>query len=363
MSHREHEGRMYDAVARAEAALTPARGVRPSGRVGPPLGRVEEVILAHAALAPSGHNTQPWSVRIETPRRWTVAVDAGRRLPAVDPGDRELAISLGAFVENLAAAAAACGLAADVEVPEAAGASALAAVRLAPAAPGDERDLERIRLRRTIRNGHRTAPLRPDDLRAVLEPYGDAAAWFPAGSREARWLAEAALEAFREQTWREEAQRELAGWLRFSRAEIASRLDGLTPATMEVGALAAFALRHLMGRDAALGRRFREGGVETARRQVREGAGWLLVTSRDERPASLVGTGRAFERMALGLRERGLAAHPMSQLLEEEPWRSRVAAELALPGAPQLLLRVGYVGSVPPPVSPRRPPRAFARVG
>ncbi len=346
------------AVARAEIQ---ARSAEP---LGPPLGPEEERVLAHAALAPSGHNTQPWAVRIHERRRWSIGVDPGRRLPAVDPANRELALSIGAFVENLAVAANASGLAAEVEVRSAArDAPELLAVRLIATARGDERDLERIRLRRTVRKGYRSDPIRPEDLKAIAEPYGGGAAWFPAGSREARWLVEAELEAFRKQTWRDDAQSELGGWIRFSGEEIERHRDGLTPAAMEAGALAAFYMRHFMDRDSVLERRFRDAGIDGTAKQVFEGAGWLVVTSPDESAATLIETGRRFERMALRMRERKLASHPMSQTLEEEPWRLQVAKELALSAAPQFVLRVGYVAQYPSPVSPRRPPRAFARMG
>jgi nitroreductase len=123
--------------------------------VGPPLGPEEEQILACAALAPSSHNTQPWTVRIAEQRRWIVGVDSSRRLPAVDPANRELALSMGAFLENLSQAAGASGLAAELEVLSLArGAAELCTVRLAPAAGRDERALERIRSRATVRKGY-----------------------------------------------------------------------------------------------------------------------------------------------------------------------------------------------------------------
>ena len=58
-------------------------------------------MLYHASLAPSGHNAQPWRVRVRTPDRWQLGVDPARRLTAVDPHDREAMLSLGAFLENL----------------------------------------------------------------------------------------------------------------------------------------------------------------------------------------------------------------------------------------------------------------------
>ncbi len=348
---------LVPACAEAKAVIRDARPV------GPPLGAEEERILAYAALAPSGHNTQPWTVRIAEQWRWIVAVDPARRLPAVDPANRELVISIGAFIETLAIAGAALGLATEIErVASERDAPDFVSLRLVPASPGQQADLERIRLRRTLRKGYRDASLRPEDLDALLDAYGGAATWFPAGSREAAWLAKAEVEAFRKQTWRNDAQAELSSWFRFSDAEVARHGDGLTPAMIEAGAIAGFYLRHFMDRGTVMKRSFRESGIDEVARQVKQGAGWLVATALDEEVSSLLEIGRRFARMALRLRERNLAAHPMSQVLEEEPSRSDLAKALSLSGIPQFTLRVGYVADYPEPVSPRRPPAAFAHV-
>ena len=59
--------------------------------------------------------------------------------------------------------------------------------------------------------------------------------------------------------------------------------------------------------------------------------------------------------MFLGVREMNIALHPMTQMLEESPWKDRVAAELGLPGTVQFILRVGYISRYPGPVSLRMP--------
>ncbi|WP_139792949.1 hypothetical protein [Pseudophaeobacter leonis] len=73
----------------------------------PSNGTLEERIrflIGYAALAPSGHNTQPWS--FATGPDWVdVLADRTRPLPVVDPHDRELAISCGAAVGIFEAAA------------------------------------------------------------------------------------------------------------------------------------------------------------------------------------------------------------------------------------------------------------------
>jgi hypothetical protein len=57
-------------------------------------------ILWYASLAPSGHNSQPWFVKVAEKGKWIIGGDPKRRLPAVDPDNRELLLSIGAFAET-----------------------------------------------------------------------------------------------------------------------------------------------------------------------------------------------------------------------------------------------------------------------
>jgi nitroreductase len=333
-------------------------GPRPSPVAVPGLDDGLARLLGLAALAPSSHNAQPWAVRATGPRALSIAIDPERRLPEVDPAGREILLSLGCFVENLAQASAAEGLEAEAEVAVAGRTDPVVGVRLvaAPVRPGGP---ERIRRRRTLRAGHLPRPLAPADVALLMETAGPGAAFFPRGAREARAVAEAAVEAMRRQTWRDPAQRELARWLRFRDEEVARRGDGLTVASMEAGGLAGFVLRHFFDQGSAMGRRFREQGIELCARQAAEGGGFVALTSTDASAPALLDAGRRFERMALRLRERSIAAQPMSQALEETPWRDDLAATLGLPNPIQFLVRVGYVDRYPAPVSPRRALASF----
>ena len=57
----------------------------PVAGIDPALGH----ILHHASRAPSGHNSQPWYVRLIDDRKMIIGADPERRLPAVDPNNRE----------------------------------------------------------------------------------------------------------------------------------------------------------------------------------------------------------------------------------------------------------------------------------
>ena len=80
------------------------------------LDEVRNAILYYASLAPSGHNSQPWYVKVKSPNEWIISADPNRRLPAVYPNNREVMLSVGAFVENLKIAAGTFGLQAEMEV-------------------------------------------------------------------------------------------------------------------------------------------------------------------------------------------------------------------------------------------------------
>ncbi|HET9555308.1 MAG TPA: hypothetical protein VFP50_20250 [Anaeromyxobacteraceae bacterium] len=332
-------------------------GPSPSIGIDPRLAR----LLSLAALAPSSHNVQPWTVRLAADGRLLVGLDPSRRLPEVDPAGRELAISIGCFLENLAQAAAAERLRAEVELLADPGALALAAVRLLPGpadGPGGAAAPARIRRRRTLRSGHVRRPLARADLDAVLALAGPEARFVERGSPGGRLLAEATVEAMRQQSDRDPAQAELARWMRFGDAELRRTLDGLTVDGLEVGGLAGFVMRHLFDERSAMKPGFREKGIERCAEQVGEGAGFLLLPAEPSRQG-LVEAGRRHERVALALRERSIAGHPMSQALEEAPWRDTIAADLGLDRPVQLAVRLGYVDRYPEPVSPRRPVAAF----
>jgi hypothetical protein len=331
-------------------------GPEPANGLDPALAR----LLALAALAPSSHNVQPWAVRVVGPRDLAIAIDPERHLPEVDPAARELVLSVGCFLENLAQAAAAEGLSAEVTPGAAPDAAELARVRLVPgsAIAGGP---ERIRRRRTLRTGHRPDPLRADDLSALLEASRPGAAFYPRGSREGRRIAEATVGAMRQQSYRDGAQRELSRWIRFREEEARTRADGLTVASMEATGVAGFALRHFFDAESVMGKTFREKGIEQCTKQSGEGAGFLVLGASDMGVPALLEAGRRFERMALSLRERSIAAQPMSQALEEAPWRATLAAEVGFAGTLQFLVRVGYVARYPEPVSPRRALSAFVR--
>jgi len=71
--------------------------------------------LSYAILAPNPHNRQPWLVSLDDDvDSLTLTCDLTRLLPETDPGNRQIVIGLGAFLELLRQAAAESGYRLDV---------------------------------------------------------------------------------------------------------------------------------------------------------------------------------------------------------------------------------------------------------
>lgn len=316
-------------------------------------------VLYHASLAPSGHNAQPWMVRVPEPNRLVVSTVRTRWLPEVDPHNRELLLSFGCFLENLIVAARHRGFDLDYQVTAATPTDRdLLDVSLRRAPPRAF-PLETLRQRRTVRSHHLRTALTSADVHALTGPFGDHAAYFPFGSVNATWLAEQTIEANRVQAARNPAQRELSRWIRWSDDDARTQRNGLTPESMELTGISGWYVRHFMNAADVMKPKFREQGVDAVRAQVREYGGWLVITSPDASTATLVETGRQMERMWLGCRARMIVLHPMTQMLEEAPFRDQVGAQLGVSGRVQFLLRVSYTAAYPDPVSMRMPLSRF----
>jgi hypothetical protein len=162
------------------------------------LEKDEMKILYLASLAPSGHNTQPWTVRVVEPKHWVIGSDKKRWLPAVDPNNRELLLSMGAFIENLVIAVGTFGYGADIQItaknpsdPD------IAEIRLKKDKAVDF-PLEKMKKRRTIRSGHLDVDIKEEDLKymtrhstescALLNMLSPHSFYFPNGSPQGKYL-------------------------------------------------------------------------------------------------------------------------------------------------------------------------------
>ena len=319
-------------------------------------------ILYLASLAPSGHNTQPWTVRLLGPYHWVVGNDPRGWLPVVDPTQRETMLSLGAFAQSLEYAAAHFGYQCRWQVLATTNQAAdVLEVRLerrpGPAYP----DLTLLLGRRTLRTGFSPVPIRPDDVRQLTSGEAAHCRFLPPASGRSSYLTAATLTANQRQTAHDPAQRELAHWVRWDAAAVQRHRDGLTAAGMGITGPAGWLVRHFYDSARVLTPAFRARGLTSVTDQLATHGGWLLMTSPDESVPALLEAGRRLSRIWLRAKALNIGVHPMTQVLEEVPGSAGLGQHLGLGAPVQFVLRLGYVESYAAPVSPRRPVEWFVR--
>ena len=283
---------------------------------------VEELRAREAVFrrAPSAHNTQPWVLEYGADAVH-VGVDPARSLPDSDPTRRDLLLGLGAFVETCLIVAADAGLAVRAEPGGPAAVWLVAADTVHPT-PFTAADVE---ARRVARGRYVPGALPP----AVLDGLPPGLVHVPARDLAAdlavadRWLFGTPAVAS-----------ELHDWLRLHPRHPRYARDGLTDRALE---LSRFEARFL---DAAL--RTRRLGLPrllaaAGRGLLRyDGSVLVLVGLPGE---SRVDAGRRLQRSWLELARRGLAVHPLSQLLDCPTTAARVAERVG--GEPLAVFRAG----------------------
>lgn len=307
-------------------------------------------LLNYAVLAPSGHNSQPWLFRLGE-SSVDILADRSRRLPAVDPEDRELTMSCAAAAQTLVLAARAFGLAADlIPLPEGAGSDLVARVEIAsgPAGHVTPEVPEAILRRRTTRRSY--APdLLPGPQRIACVATAHAlgvTALFAGDEATHRAIAELVAEGDRRQFDDPAFRQELADWIR---PRGAPGRDGISGAAFGMPDV-------LSGFGAFMIRTFDIGGVAASgdTRLIREGSPvFMILASPGDAPADWVATGRALAEILIALSADGWTASYLNQPVEVPDLRPKLKAALGVEEHPQLLLRVGRA-ELPEPAA-RRP--------
>jgi hypothetical protein len=304
------------------------------------------VLVEHAVLAPSSHNTQPWRFRVESGAIHLYA-DRLRALPVNDPQDRELTISCGCALMNLRVAAARERLATSVRLlPDTSAPDLLASLDFGPlpvdaTVAAEDALFPGIALRRTYRHGFEPVPVAPAALEAMIDAAQAEGAELrlvraePLHSQLAALVAEGDACLWDDPRWR----RELAMWMHPTRDG-----DGLAVPDLLARPVQAVVRSVDLGVGiAARDRHFVEASPLIAA---------LLTEGDDER--SWLAAGQALQRALLVGAVLGLQASYLSQPCQVPALRERLRVLLGNRAHPQLLLRVGVPSGALPPHTPRR---------
>ena len=301
-------------------------------------------LLDYALLAPSSHNTQPWTFAVSD-SEIRVFVDRNRWLRIADPDQRELYVSAGCALENLLVAAAHRRYRTQVSYVSEDREDGLAAIaQFKPGGkPADRRDalFDALRTRHTNRRPYDRRPLARDVVTRLYAAVHDDGVQL--------WLITDA-----ETSGRIGHLLALAERTQFSDAAYRRELgDSIGSGAFGDGWLKATAGR-LVVHHVDLGRSMARKNV--ARLQSAPALGVLTSLGNDR--GAQVRVGQAFERLALTATRMGVAVQPMSAVLEMPLTRAALANLLPEEVFPQHTFRLGYA----PPERRRSPRRPVAEV-
>jgi len=307
-------------------------------------------LLEDARWAPSPHNVQPWRLRPQSETRAELLYDPARLLPYTDPESAFMTLTLGLFVECLAVAAAARGLALDASfsaAPAEPGSGAPRAYATVALEPGgrDELDRELLLRRRTSRlpfDGRRLDAVVLAELRALAAAWGHALE----ATSEPRLVEETLVlnrETLFDDMRDERARAEVGAWLRFSAAEAARRRDGFSPAAL---GFPGWLLRLFFERHRLLEAPLVRGAVRRLYARTTRGTrtvAWL--TGPFETPEDWVAAGRMLARLWLTVTRAGAHLHPFGSIVTNERANARLHELVGLDrsrGTLWLVMRIGY---------------------
>lgn len=303
-------------------------------------------LAAFAMLAPSLHNTQPWTLEVDG---GTLALrpDRSRWLLVADPDQRALYIALGCALENVMVAARHFGVDVGLEVLPEDDPACAARLRIfgrdTYAAHSEDALFAAIARRRTSHELFDGAAISADLVERLRTSIADLDVTLVL-TQESEVIeridalvitADAAL--FADPAYRDE----LAHWIGqgvFGAPWLLAKLGQLAVSLVDVGDRIGRRTGELLMSSAAFG---------------------LIATSADDHGAH-VDAGRALERLFLVATSEGLGLQPISELMQSPEIRPMVAEVLGVEGlAAQQAFRIGFPKTVETAHTPRRP---FERV-
>jgi hypothetical protein len=317
---------------------------------------------AHGLLAANGHNMQPWKIRLDhgNANVFYLYADSSRLTPEVDPLNRQMMVTQGAFLEYVRIAGLELGYAVDIglfphgpydegKLVESMNQKAVAKITLRKEAASSSPLYSFMFRPDTNRGNYRTAPLTDEQAevlrslgtdRLEVEVFRDEANL----SRLSGYVIQAAkAEAGVPRVMEESQVIFRANEYDKNRYRYGFSMEGQgTAGFMKHVMQGVVTLFPSMNRGQAASDRF----VQSAQASVDHTPAYAIIRSRDNSRESQVESGMLYSRLVLQAHALNLALQPLSQALEEYPEMAAVYQTIHRDYSPQgstlqMLVRVG----------------------
>ena len=322
-----------DGRALSDVARMP---LRPEMTASPPMRE----LVRYATLAASGHNAQPWLFTIGD-HQIQIQPNVARRLPAVDPNDRELWISLGCALENLAIAARMAGFEPEIGYPDN---QDVIQVNLVSRKPEEVPIYSAIPLRQNTRSEYDGSKMGAAQLNQVVSIPLEEGIHLRVFDRDAdtekvlEYVTRGNLSQFNNKAFVDE----LIHWIRFDKREAIGSLDGLSSLCMGSPQVPRWigqqVVSHMTPRKQ----------TDSDAKMLRSSSGAIAISSDADTKSAWVRTGQVYQRLALHMTSMNIKTAFLNQPNEVPEVRTQFQSALGFGGAlPQLLLRFGIANRMP----------------
>ena len=316
-----------------------------------------------AVRAPSIHNTQPWSWRLDRDGLVLLA-DRTRQLAVGDPDGHSLLISCGAALHLTELALRAAGWQIETScLPDPGDPDVLARMRPVGRTGADGQLAAQVASalrRRSDRRPFAEAQVAEQDRETLRAASSDAAAYIDFPDTPERHVELAVAVSWADRVERNDAAylAEMNRWLRDP--EVHATVDGIP--VEAIPHVSTDAPRHT---DVPL-RDFEVGvtGGQLINHDVDEHPMIVVVFTRSDGPSDHLRAGVAMMRLMVQADLLGLSTCPLSQAVDFAAFRARLQGRMGWIGYPQMMLRVGRPSTpiTDLPLTPRRPAAAVLDV-
>lgn len=303
---------------------------------------IKKLILC-ATMAPSGHNTQPWKFSTQE-NTICIHPDFSRRLPVVDPDDRELYISLGAALENLITAAQYEGYRPSVNFSHD---NRSICVHLEES--GDKINnlplfnaIPQRQSTRSYYDGRSIPDIYMEKLSSLPLERG-VSVIFITEAEKTEQIASLVREGNSIQMNSPAFMQELVSWIRFNENEVEKHRDGLSYKATQSPSAPRFIGKLFM-------KFFLKADVQSKKDEehIKSSSALMVVLSENNDIDSWIKTGRSFERLVLYATSIGIKNAHLNQPCEVPELKEKLQKLLSVGDRhPQLLLRLGYAEKLP----------------
>ncbi|MGV8882335.1 MAG: Acg family FMN-binding oxidoreductase [Rhodoglobus sp.] len=337
-------------------------------------------VVAQAILAPSGHNMQPWTVKLDTsdPHVLYLYADPTRLTPAVDPEARQTLVSQGTFLGYLQVAAKHLGYSASFEffpngsydesdLNHSMSELPVARISLATDLPATSDDYGSLFLSDTNRAPYGDAPLTAPQIEelSALSDSSSATLSILTAKRDLTLLGDWGVEGTLIETEYSAATSESSAVFHSTEQAKNEARAGFAVEGQGTTGLMKYVLQGLItivpavNDDAAAAKN----AIAMTDAAVAHTPAYALISTTGNTRTEQVGAGILYAQFSLHARTLGLVMQPLSQVLQEYPTMAAPYAAIHAEYAPngqtiQMLVRIG-TPTAEYPVSMRRDANAL----